>query len=235
MHGVGSRNKLTPSHARLYPGTSTLDVLGRAICAVGCLPRKELHEAWEMATRVHAHFLRQEQRGGRVVDLCAGFGLLAQCLAVLDPSIHAVAVDAWLPANHPKVHAAVASAYPHLQGRVTFVQTKLHTVALHANDILVSAHACGGLTDEVLARAHAAGARVAVLPCCHTTRFRADLVHEPDRAAALDALRCTALRARGYGVWTEAIPAAVSPKNRLIFGLPPGSAADGPGRTPADP
>ena len=213
MHGVGSRNKLTPSHARLYPGDSTLDVLGRALCTAGCLPRKELHEAWEMATRVSAHF-----RGGRVVDLCAGFGLLAQFLALLDPGAHALAVDAWLPANHLKVHGAVADAFPHLRGRVQFVAAKLQTIALGPHDIVVSAHACGALTDDVLVRAHAAGARVAVLPCCHATRFRADLAHETDRAAAVDALRCADLRDRGYAVWTEAIPTCVSPKNRLLFG-----------------
>jgi hypothetical protein len=56
MHGVGSRNKLTPAHAHHYPSDSMLDVLGRALCTVGRLPRKELHEAWEIATRVRDHF-----------------------------------------------------------------------------------------------------------------------------------------------------------------------------------
>jgi len=34
-------------------------------------------------------------------------------------------------------------------------------------DVVVSAHACGALTERVLEAAMAAGAPVAVLPCCH--------------------------------------------------------------------
>jgi len=216
MHGVGSRNKLTPSHARLYPGDSDLDVLGRAVCALGCLPRKEIHEAWEMASRVRTHF-----RGGRVVDLCCGFGLLAQVLLLLDDTFtEAVAVDVKLPPNHGKVHDAVAGAFPHIAGRVRFVQAPLKSIDIDSSDLVVSAHACGSLTDDVLARAAEAGARVAVLPCCHEYRYRTDLAGHPDPALVIDLERALRLRALGHEVWTLNIPAAVSPKNRLLLGAP---------------
>ena len=216
MHGVGSRNKLTPSHARHYPTPCTLDVLGRSICRVGCLPRKELHEAWEMATRVRSTF-----RGGRVIDLCAGFGLLAQVMLLLDDSSpEAVAVDAWLPQNHAKVFDAVAEAFPRIRGRVSFVQARLEDVALAVDDVVVSSHACGALTDAVLDRATRAGARVAVLPCCHAVRFRTDLAAYTDRALAMDDERIARVREVGYRAWTESIPAEVSPKNRLVLAAP---------------
>ena len=41
-------------------GGSLFDRLGRAVCEAGCLPRKELYEAWEVARRV-----RRWCRGGR--------------------------------------------------------------------------------------------------------------------------------------------------------------------------
>ena len=73
-HTVFSRS----SHGRLTDRdlgrfcTDTLfDRVGRAVCHAGCLPRKELYEAWELARRVRRRF-----RGGRIVDLAAGHGLL---------------------------------------------------------------------------------------------------------------------------------------------------------------
>ena len=216
MHGVGSRNKLTPSHARLYPGESMLDALGRAICAVDCLPRKELHEAWEMATRVRERF-----RGGRVIDLCSGFGLLAQVMLLLDDtSSEAVAVDVKLPPNHGKVRDAVAGAFPRVRDRVRFVQAPLASVPIAPDDVVVSAHACSTLTDDVLARAVDAGARVAVVPCCHAFRWRTDLAAWDDPALAIDIERTARLRALGYDVVTDTIPAEVSPKNRLLLAAP---------------
>lgn len=219
MHGIGSRNKLTPHQERLYPGDTILDRLGRAVCGVSCLPRKELHEAWEVARRVRRQF-----RGGRVVDLCCGYGMLAQVMLLIDDTAtSAVAVDMKLAPNHLKVHEAIVGAFPHLRERVRFVQAKLDAFEIDAGDVVVSAHACGGLTDDVLTRASDAGARVAVLPCCHEYRRRSDLAGWADPALAMDIERAATLRARGYRIWTRSIPVDVSPKNRLLLGEPQGA------------
>ena len=220
MHGPGSRNKLSPSHARHYRGDSLLDALGRAICTVDCLPRKELHEAWEMATRVRTWLA--STASGRVVDLCAGYGLLAQVLLLLDADAcsTALAVDVRLPKNHTLVHDAVIGAFPRLAGRVTFQRASLEDVALGADDVIVSSHACGALSDAVLSRAAAVGARVALLPCCHVTKWRPDLVGRADPSAYVDEERATWLVERGYDVTVDAIPADVSAKNRLLLGRP---------------
>lgn len=220
VHGPGSRNKLSPSHARHYPGDGLLDTLGRAICAVDCLPRKELHEAWEMATRVRTWL--GSPPTGRVVDLCAGYGLLAQVLLLLDADVRstALAIDVRLPKNHVLVHGAVTAAFPSLAGRVTFERARLEEVELGVGDVIVSAHACGELSDAVLRRAVAVGARVALLPCCHLTRRRPDLVDRADPAASIDEERAGWLVERGYDVIVDAIPASVSAKNRLLLGRP---------------
>lgn len=190
--------------------------MARAVCHAGCLPRKELYEAWEMARRVRRLF-----RGGRIVDLGAGHGLLAQIMLLLDDSSPAaLVVDKALPASCAKLHQALVAAWPRLSGRVAFVASPLETIELLDTDVVVSSHACGALTDLVLDRAVAAHARVGVLPCCHDLAVcdAGPLAGWVDRAVAIDILRAVRLEQRGYRVWTQTIPPTITPKNRLLLG-----------------
>jgi hypothetical protein len=93
---------------------------------------------------------------------------------------------------------------------------------MKAGDVVVSSHACGALTDRILDGAVEARARVAVLPCCHdfATLDAGDLAGWLDRALAIDAMRAVRLRQQGYRVWTQTIPAAITPQNRLLIGAP---------------
>ncbi len=211
-----SRARLTRHDFGRFPGDTLFDRLGRTLCEAGCLPRKELYEAWEMARRVRRLF-----RGGRVIDLGGGHGLLAQAMLLLDNSSpNAVVVDPALPPSGPKVHAALVEAWPRLAGRIAFLESPLEKVELKSTDVVVSSHACGDLTDRVLDRAASARARVAVLPCCHdlATCDSGPLAGWVDRPLAIDILRAVRLERRGYRVWTQAIPAAITPKNRLLLG-----------------
>jgi hypothetical protein len=151
-----------------------------------------------------------------------GYGLLAQALLLLDADMRstALAVDIRLPKNHVLVHDAVIATFPHLAGRVTFQRARLEDVALGVGDVVISAHACGALSDAVLSHAAAVGARVALLPCCHLTRWRPDLVDRADPAARIDEERAMWLVERGYDVIVDTIPANVSAKNRLLLGRP---------------
>jgi hypothetical protein len=105
---------------------------------------------------------------------------------------------------------------------VTFVERSLDSLELHADDVVVSNHACGALTDLVIDRAIAARARVAVLPCCHV--FKANdqgaLSGWVGGALAIDIMRVVKLEQNGYHVRTQIIPAAVTPKNRLLLATP---------------
>ena len=192
--------------------------MARAVCHAGCLPRKELYEAWEVARRARRLF-----RGGRVADLGAGHGLLAQVMLLLDDaSPSALAVDKSLPPSASRLHDAIVEAWPRLSGRVSFVEGPLESVEILSGDIVVSSHACGALTDFVLDRAVAARARVAVLPCCHNLAVNdaGALRGWVDGALAIDIRRAQRLEQHGYRVWTQAIPAEVTPKNRLLMGAP---------------
>ena len=216
-----SRNRLTHHDRGRFGGDSLFDRIGRAVCDAGCLPRKELYEAWEVARRTRRLF-----RGGRVVDVAGGHGLLAQILLLLDDSSPAaLVVDPALPPSAAKIHGALVEQWPRIGGRVTFREVPLEGELLTASDLVVSSHACGALTDQVLAAAAAAGARVSVLPCCHDveTCDAGALAGWLDAPLAIDVMRAVRLEQRGYRVWTQEIPAEVTPKNRLLLGAPPGS------------
>lgn len=216
--GPSSRARLNSHAVHLFPGGTLFDRLGRVLCEAGCLPRKELYEAWEVARRVRRHF-----RGGRVVDLACGHGLLAWLLLLLDDSSpRAIAVDARLPPCASRIGPVIARAWPRLAGRVELVAASIGDVGLAADDLVVSVHACGALTDEVLAAAAKARARVAVLPCCHRLArpLRSALEGWLDGPLAMDVERAQRLAARGYGVRTQRIPPAITPKNRLLMGAP---------------
>ncbi len=198
-----------------FPGTTLFDRVGRAVCEAGCLPRKELYEAWEVARRARRRF-----RGGRVVDLGAGHGLLAHLMLILDDtSPRAVAVDAKVPASASRIHNALVRSWPRLADRVTFVTGGPDTIELQPDDVVVSCHACGAFADDAINIAAAAHARMAVLPCCHdaNTCDTGDLTGWMDASLAIDAVRVARLRALGYRVRTQIIPATITPKNRLII------------------
>lgn len=213
-----SKARLTSHDLGRFPSGSLFDRIARAVCGAGCLPRKELYEAWEVARRARRLF-----RGGRVVDLGAGHGLLAQIMLVLDDtSPAAIAVDTALPPSSARLHEALVERWPRLAGRIEFVAAPLESVSLVSSDVVVSSHACGRLTDVVIDRAVAAGARVAVLPCCHDARTceTGDLDGWVDAALAIDMTRAMRMTARGYRIWTQAIPPEITPKNRLLLGAP---------------
>jgi hypothetical protein len=213
-----ARGRLTNRDIDRFPAGTLFDRLGRTVCQAGCLPRKELYEAWEMARRVRRLF-----RGGRVIDLGAGHGLLAQVMLLLDDSSpDALVVDKSLPPSSRKLHDVLTAAWPRLSGRVGFVAGAIDDIDILHSDVVVSSHACGALTDRVLARAAAARARVAVMPCCHDLDAgdTGGLSGWVDGPAAIDIVRAMRLAQQGYRIWTQSIPAGITPKNRLLLGAP---------------
>src|SRR5438045_749179 len=116
-----SKGRLTDRDLARFASSTLFHRLARAVCHAGCLPRKELYEAWEVARRVRRLF-----RGGRVVDLASGHGLLAQVMLILDDSSPAaIAIDKTLPASTSRLRNAIAEAWPRLTGRVSFLEGPL--------------------------------------------------------------------------------------------------------------
>ena len=213
-----SSNRLNERHLPQFAGTTLFDAIGRAVCHAGCLPRKELFESWECARRIRRRF-----RGGRVVDMACGHGLLAQILLLLDDSSPlAVAVDRRIPKSAATLANVLMERWPRLQGRITWVEGDLEAIPLRGDDVVASVHACGGLTDLVLARAVAGRARVAVMPCCHDLKGAdlGGLAGWMDGPLTMDATRVARLKTQGYRVITQQIPATITPKNRLLLAEP---------------
>jgi hypothetical protein len=213
-----SRGRLTDHDLDRFPGGTLFHQLARAVCHAGCLPRKELYEAWEVARRVRRLF-----RGGRVIDLAAGHGLLAQAMLLLDDSSpFAVAIDRQLPPSSAKLHDALTATWPRLCNRIMFETSALDEFEIRAGDVVVSSHACGALTDLILERAASARARLAVLPCCHhlASSDAKRLSGWMDGALAIDVARAQRLEQQGYRIWTQTIAAGITPKARLLLGAP---------------
>jgi len=213
-----SRNRLTEKDLHKFCGDTLFDAIARAVCHAGCLPRKELYEAWEVARRVRRRF-----RGGRIVDLACGHGLLAKIMLLLDESSPtALAVDRCIPKSAATLTESLNAVWPRLKNRIQFLETDINDVVLYHNDVVVSAHACGGLTDLILDKAVEAGAIVAVLPCCHDLKDAdlGGLEGWMDGSLAMDAARVSRLRFQKYRVFTQLIPQDITPKNRLLMAVP---------------
>ncbi len=216
---LSSRERLTPRDLQHYQGPTLFDHLARVVCEASCLPRKELYESWEVARRARRRF-----RGGRVVDLACGHGLIAHLMILLDDTTEtALAADRRLPPSAAILAAALAREWPRLAGRVELSSLEIADVTVRPGDLVVSAHACGGLTDDILGLAIGASARVVVLPCCQASG-KGDLGGVDgwvDGALAIDVTRAARLRAAAYTVYTQTIPPEITAKNRLLLGAPP--------------
>ena len=218
MHHRGASQRLTERSLPRFEGDTLFDAIARAVCEAECLARKELYEAWEVARRV-----RRRWRGGRVVDLAAGHGLLAHLMLILDDSSPtALAVDKSISKCGRSLAPLLQARWPRLAGRVELRDGSIEEVELTADDLVVSIHACGGLTDLVIDRAIAAQARVAVLPCCHDLREQdqGGLAGWLDGPLAIDVRRATRLQAAGYTIRTQRIPAEITQQNRLLMAAP---------------
>ena len=187
-----------------------------AVCRAGTLPRKELHEGWEMAKRV-----RRRYRGGRILDLACGHGLLAHIMLILDDSSKiGIAVDKEIPLNAKKLSSSLIESWPRLKNRIIYKEVSVEEITIRSDDIVVSAHACGSLTDLIIDKAIEQHARVAVLPCCHDLKKSSTngLEGWMDKTLAVDTLRAVRLRSKGYRIVTQKIPNDITPKNRLLMG-----------------
>ncbi|MBU0992297.1 MAG: SAM-dependent methyltransferase [Proteobacteria bacterium] len=213
-----SKNRLMQRHQSLFQGETLFEKIARAVCRAEVLPRKELYESWEVAKRARRVF-----RGGRVVDLACGHGLLAHIMMILDStSPEAISVDMNIPKNAVILSQSLMETWPRLKSHVHFLEAPIDDIPVNSQDIILSIHACGSLTDSVIRKAISGNARLAVLPCCHDLSVcdTGGLEGWIDGPFAVDATRAANLSSQGYTVITQKIPEDITPKNRLLMGYP---------------
>jgi len=123
-HNIGSKSKLRPRDIPSFAAAQPplFREVACAVCTASVLPRKELYEAWAVATRVDDAFPGYT----RVADLAAGHGLLAWLLLLLawergSPRT-AVCVDVRMPASHETLSAALVARWPRLDGALHHIE-----------------------------------------------------------------------------------------------------------------
>ena len=218
---TGLRMTLGHAHKKHFSAARHMDRLALSIAERRVLPLKELFESAELYMRV-----RRRIRAQTVADLCAGHGLVGLLFAAFERSVERVILlDRRQPDSFARIREAVIEVAPWVADKVTYIETSVEQASQHLPDGagLIGVHACGVRTDRCLELAVEKHSPVAVMPCCYAqTAKRAPraLVTAMGAELATDIDRTYRLERAGFSVaWSE-IPVSITPKNRVIIGLP---------------
>lgn len=182
-----------------------------------------------------------------VHDLCSGHGLTGLLFLACNPpgripgvSVKTVLVDQFEPKSHAVLRGCISEICPWVsEVSVAFETSTLEDFALVATNaeesddincpearsrdatIVISTHACGSLTDQVLKYATGIdAASLAVMPCCYTgtdSGVPYGVRRMLGVSLSADVRRCFYLQNENdYHVDFAAIPSEITPMNRII-------------------
>ena len=175
-----------------------------------------------------------------IQDLCCGHGLTGMLFAACNPqrSLKSVKVttklvDRFEPPSHRQLRETIAEVCPWISGEdvIRYVPSTLdayfqESESNKVNDgstcasVILSTHACGSLTDDVLQYAiESESAAIAVMPCCYTGTDKGTpygIRRALGVSMAADVRRSFYLQEYGYHVDWATIPMEVTPMNRII-------------------
>lgn len=215
---LGSDSRLFESAAKTcFAGDNLQNRLVREIAAARLLPIKEVLESFEFFARV-----RKQTRSTCVADLCCGHGLIGVLFALFEKRVERVILaDRQQPPSRLKLIEIANRIAPWVAPKLGNVQAKLTpgdgTVPPGA--AVVSAHACGVLSDLCIQIAIESGGPLAILPCCYpksACQAPQSIVAELGLKTAFDVDRTYRLEAAGYLVRWTTIPSVITPMNRVI-------------------
>ena len=213
-----SNVKLGLKTAAVHFGSDSLqDTLIRAIADQRILSIKEVMETFEFFART-----RKTTKAACVADLCCGHGLLGLLFAVFERKVERVILlDKLEPESRAKLIAVIAAVAPWITDKVESHEVKLDVAQelLPEQCSIVSAHACGVLSDQCIDVAIKTEGRLAILPCCYP-KSSCNAPPAVQAAfglnAAYDIDRTYRLSSAGYLVrWME-IPKVITPMNRIL-------------------
>lgn len=218
-HWLSSTNTLHQNLTNEYFHSNSLqDTLLQAIAVERLLPIKEVLESFEFFARI-----RKPTRANRVADLCCGHGLLGILFAIFEPKVdRVILVDKNEPDSRQKLIAIATRVAPWIAEKI---ENRVAPIGLDDDWIesgcaVVSAHACGSLSDLCIEIAIQSGGPLAILPCCYPrSACRAPLALQTalGLATAFDIDRTYRLESANYRVrWAE-IPLEITPMNRIIY------------------
>ena len=138
----------------------------------GKLKHKELFEGFSMARLVQKHTWHQRRLCLDVIDMCAGSGIVGIFLALMHARRKVLALDRRQSVLAAQLHEHIGAHFPGLQERLHWKTEDLRPVGGSASmnlpkAVVVACHACGLLSDEVIATATANLRPLVLLPCCY--------------------------------------------------------------------
>lgn len=201
-----------------------MDRFALALARRKAVDRKEFFESCEFFARVRSK-LKADEGVDTLVDVAGGHGLCGALAAIFKyKQFQKVVVrDRRRPKAFDAVVAAAEEVAPWVSGRITYEQADVgpRGEPLPAGCAVIGIHACGGLTDLIIAAAADADARsLALMPCCYAnTAANAPqgLRNALGVALAADVHRTYKLEELGYSVVWRAIPLSITPMNRILL------------------
>lgn len=236
--GVGRRSRLDPRQnrlAELFVGDGLQARLGRALTARRAVDRKEFFETFEFFAQVRSSLrvspTTSDAGTGTLVDVAGGHGLLALLFAVFERRrfTRVIVVDTMRPPAFDKVLEAGLEVAPWVQVEyICGTSADMLAQGMGAHHIPTGAavacvHGCNTLTDAVIDATAAADCEsLAVMPCCYAAVAKKAGAPRALRkslgvALAADVQRTYTLENLGYDVKWKAIPASITPLNRVLI------------------
>ena len=221
---LSSANTFFPSITDKHFASDTLqDKFLRALAHSRLMSIKEVFETFELFARV-----RRPTKSPVMADLCCGHGLLGILFAIFERKVTNVfLVDKCENESRINLIDVATSVAPwvadKLKPQVASIETEGEWTNSNSKTAIVSAHACGELTDRCIEIAIKTNGPLAILPCCYPKAgCRAPLAIQTQfgLTAAFDIDRTFRLESAGYQVrWTE-IPRQITPMNRVLYARP---------------
>jgi len=215
-----SRQKFHGEIAKEHFNSDKLqDKFLQAIAAERLLPIKEVLESFEFFARI-----RKTTRTSTVADLCCGHGLLGILFAMFERDVqHVMLIDQNEPESRKKLIAVANHVAPWIESKIDNRATKISIDDswIEPGVAIVSAHACGVLSDLCINIAIKSGGPIGILPCCYPKSACAapqSLQTQFGLETAFDIDRTYRLERAGYRVRWGAIPEEITPMNRIVYG-----------------
>ena len=216
---MNSRSSINLTMSDTYfNGTSLQDTFLQALAGERLLPIKEVLECFEFFNRI-----RKQSRAQCVADLCCGHGLLGILFAMFERKVERVLlIDKVEPPSRQKLIDCASRVAPWIADKLENKACKISPDDewIEEGCSIVSAHACGSLSDLCIEIAIKSGGALAILPCCYP-RAACKAPQSVQLAlgfeTAFDVDRTYRMEQAGYQVrWAE-IPPQITPMNRVIM------------------
>ena len=217
---LSSRQKFHSEITNQHFGSDSLqDKFLQAIAAQRLLPIKEVLESFEFFARI-----RKSARARTVADLCCGHGLLGILFAMFERNVERVIlIDQNEPESRQKLVAVASEVAPWIADKIDnrVARISVDDDWIESEIAIVSAHACGVLSDLCIDIAIKSGGPLAILPCCYPKSACVapqSILTQFGLETAFDIDRTYRLESAGYRVRWGTIPEEITPMNRIIHG-----------------